>query len=213
MEYAGFLPLASGQGLLSGKPPSSSSPVWVPALERVIHLIPKALSHRYDEHIASFETTYDPLLQFLIKEVFDYENSGNTRTTLYFDRYTDKLVAFCSTKCSSLKIGGDKVLSLCPSIEIAALCVDDKFRYMGVGHAIFSHVLRLVYSVKHLTGVQLVTLFAVPDAVKFYQQLDFRKITKGMKTLSSFAHQNCVPMYLPLDNTGTDGPANLTWLT
>jgi hypothetical protein len=205
IEYACFQPVPFPTWDYPPRRPSLlSSPIWVAALNRTISLTPKPISHSYNHQIQSFETAYDPLFQFLKKESFEYEETGNTRTVLFLDQYSDKLVAYCSTKCSSLKTGGNKLLSLCPSIEIAALCVDDRFRYMGVGHSIFNHVIRRVYDIKNLTGVQLITLFAVPDAVGFYYQLQFRRITKGMKILSTPVHQSCVPMYLPLANANVE---------
>ena len=152
----------------------------------------------------SFETAYTPLLQFLKTESFKYEAMGNTRTTLFFDEDTDQLVAFCATKCSSIKTMGDSIFSLCPTLEIAVLCVDNRFRYMGIGQSIFDHLFQQIYHIKRRTGLQLVTLFAIPDAVAFYQKLNFRKLSKSMKILYSPVHKGCVPMYYPLP------PQNLT---
>lgn len=180
------------------------SPIQIDALSRSVTLTSNPLSHEHDHQIMSFKSTYTPLLQFLKTDAFTYDGAGNTCTTLFFDEDDNKLVAFCSTKCSSLKIKGDNILNLCPSIEIAALCVDDKYRYMGIGQAIFNHTIQQIYKIKKMVGVQLITLFAIPDAVAFYQKLNFRKLAKGMKIFYSPAHERCIPMYLALPRTNID---------
>ena len=189
---------------LPQKAPHISSPIQLETFNRSVSLIPKPLSHEYDNQIMIFKSTYTPLLQFLKVNTFAYEEAGNTCTTLYFDEDDDKLVAFCSIKCSSLKLKGDKVCSLCPSVEIAALCIDDKYRYRGIGQAIFNHTIQQIYEIKKIVGVQLITLFAIPDAVAFYQKLKFHKLAKGMKIFYSPAHERCVPMYLALPRTIID---------
>lgn len=178
----------------------ASLPIQIDALNQSITLLFQPLSHEYKNQIMSFKSSYTPLLEFLKTDAFAYEEAGNTRTTLFFSKSDNTLVAFCSIKCSALKLKGHKILSLCPCVEIAALCVDDRYRYMGIGQAIINHTIQQIYSIKKLVGVQLVTLFAVPDAVLFYKKLNFRKLTKGVKIFYSPAHQFCVPMYLPLPN-------------
>ena len=199
-----FETLNNGNFDLPQKATHLSSPIQIDALNRSVTLIPKPLSHEHDNQIMIFKSAYTPLLQFLKADTFAYEEAGNTCTTLFFDEDDNKLVAFCSTKCSSLKIKGGKIRSLCPSVEIAALCVDDKYRYMGIGQAIFNHTIQQIYKIKKMVGVQLVTLFAIPDAVAFYQKLNFHKLAKGMKIFYSPAHERCVPMYLALPRTNID---------
>jgi len=185
--------------------PALPSHVWIDALNRSIALSYKPLSRVYENEIRNFRSAYTPLAQFLRTDAFTYEETGNTCTTLFFEEgHSSKLVAFCSTKCSSLKIKGDKILSLCPSVEIAALCVDDRYRYMGIGHVIINHILKQIYKIRSLVGVQLITLFAVPDAVKFYEQFSFRKLSKGTEILHAPAHQKCIPMYLALNRIDID---------
>lgn len=181
-----------------------SSPIRIDALNRSITITSEPLSRKHENEIINFKSTYTPLLQFLKTDAFAYEEIGNTSTTMFFDEGNNKLVAFCSTKCSSIKIKGNKLLSLCPSVEIAVLCVDDRFRYMGIGQAIMNHILQQIYRIRNLAGVQVVTLFAIPDAVAFYQNLNFRKIEKGMKIFYTPAHESCVPMYINLPRTDID---------
>ena len=176
--------------------PSLSKPIRLNALKRLITLINKPLSHDYDSQIAKFKSFYTPLLHFLKNDAFHYEKLGNTCTSLFFDQETSALVAFCSTKCSSLKVKGNTILSLCPSVEIAALCVDDKYRYQGIGQAILHHVLHQIQTIRNVVGVQLITLFAVPPAVDFYKKFGFKKLGTVGKTLYAAAHQRCVPMYV-----------------
>lgn len=181
-----------------------SSPIRIEALDRSILLVSRPLSHKYDKQIASFQSANIPLLQFLKTEAFAYEETGNTATTLFFDKQDDTLVAYCSTKCSTIKIRGDKIFCLCPCVEIAVLCVDDRYRFRGIGQAIIKHILQEILKIRKIAGVQLVTLFSVADAVEFYEMLEFRKLEKDMKLLYAPVHKTCVPMYfiLPGSNPG-----------
>lgn len=182
--------------------PEKSSPLSFPVQldERIptITLTYSSLSHDYENQIMNFKSVYLPLLQFLKTDAFLYEEMGNTHTTLFFDDIAHDLVGFCSTKCSSVKMKGNKLCSLCPTIEIAALCVSDEYRYMGIGQTILCHTLQQIYKIKNLVGVQLVTLFALPEAVAFYQKFKFCKLAKGAKIFCTPSHKHCIPMYLPL---------------
>lgn len=182
------------------KLPSLSLPLQLDELNRTVTLTYSPLSQEFKDQIMCFKSACTPLLQFLKKDALIYEELGNTCTTLFFEESTHELVGFCSTKCSSLKMKGRKICSLCPSIEIAALCVSDKFRYMGIGQAILYHTIQQIYKIKQLVGVQVVTLFALPEAVAFYQKFSFRKLAKEVKIFYSPAHQRCIPMYLTLAN-------------
>lgn len=186
---------------LAGSPSFLSFPIRIDALNRSIVLSFKPLSRKYEKQIADFQSANIQLLHFLKTDAFDYEEAGNTSTTMFFDKKDNKLVAYCSTKCSALKIRGDKIFSLCPSVEIAVLCVDDRYRYMGIGQAIIKHILQEVYKIRKIAGVQFVTLFALEEAVEFYEKLDFRKLEKDMKILFAPVHKKCVPMYFTLPHS------------
>ena len=180
-----------------------SFPIQIAAFNRSVTLTAKPLSYHYEHQIMSFKSACTPLLRFLKTDAFTYEEAGNTCTTLFFDEDDNKLVAFCSIKCSSLKVKGGKLLNLCPSVEIAVLCVDDQYRYMGIGQAIITHTLQQIYKIKKIVGVQFVTLFALPDAVAFYQKLNFHKLSKIVKIFYALGHEGCIPMYLPLSHANS----------
>jgi GNAT superfamily N-acetyltransferase len=175
-----------------------SSPLQIDRLNRSITLTSSPLSYEYKNQIMNFETSYSPLLKFLKRDAFIYEEVGNTCTTLFFEDSFHDLVGFCSTKCSSLKLEKKRLLSLCPTIEIATLCISDKYRYLGIGQAIMHHTIQQIYNIKKLVGIQLVTLFSLPKAVPFYQKLNFRKLAQGAKIFYTPAHECCIPMYLAL---------------
>lgn len=175
-----------------------SFPIHIDALNRAIVLTSKPLSRKYEKQMEIFQSTNAQLLQFLKSDAFTYEETGNTATTMFFDKQDNTLVAYCSTKCSALKIRGEKIFSLCPCVEIAVLCVDDRYRFKGIGQAIIKHILQDVIKIRKIAGVQLVTLFSLPDAVEFYEMLDFRKLEKDMKVLYAPVHKICVPMYFIL---------------
>lgn len=173
-------------------------PIRIDGLNRSITLTSRPLSRKYEKQIMRFKSTNTLLLQFLRSIAFSYEETGNTCTTLFLDESDNTLVAFCSTKCSSLKVKGNDILSLCPCVEIAALCVDDRYRYMGIGQTIIRHIIQQICNIKITVGVQLIILFALPEAVQFYLKLNFRKITHGMKIFYSPMHEGCIPMYFTL---------------
>lgn len=166
--------------------------------KQAILLEAKALSYTYHKQIQGFKSKHGPLREFLKKEAFSFEESGNTRTTLYFDRTSNKLVAYCSLKCACLQLKGHGIESLCPSVEVAALCVDERYRYKGIGESIIRDAINRACEVRRTTGVQLITLFAVPAAVSFYSGLGFQKIAGDSHILQAPSHKGCIPMYFAL---------------
>ncbi len=187
---------------MNPNPPQNSSlrtgSITIDSLDQDFTLTYKPLSYEYQQQIMRFHSAYTPLLQFLQKDAFLYEEIGNTCTTLFFESGANKLVGFCSTKCSSLKVKGRTIISLCPSVEVAALCIDDHYRYLGIGQAILNHTIEQIYKIQRMVGVQFITLFALPEAAAFYQKLGFCKLEKGMKVLYTSVHECCIPMYFAL---------------
>lgn len=173
-------------------------PLQVKGIGQPFQLTAKPLSYEYQPQIMHFTSAHAPLLQFLKKDAFKYEEIGNTCSTLFLNESCNELVGFCAIKCSSLKIKGTKIRSLCPTIEIAALCVADRYRYMGIGQAIFSHAIQKICKIRTVVGVQFITLFAVPEAVSFYRKFNFQTLEKEMKVFKTQAHQSCIPMYCSL---------------
>jgi Acetyltransferases len=173
-------------------------PVRLDVLDKSITITNKPLSHNYDNQIANFKSSHLPLLHFLKNDSFACEKTGNACISLFFEQETSTLVAFCATKCSSLKVKGDKILSLCPSVEIAALCIDDRYRFQGIGQSILRHILYQINTIRNVVGVQFITLFAVQDAMNFYKKLGFKKLGHAGKVLFTSAHLRCVPMYITL---------------
>lgn len=170
--------------------------------DRAFALDARPLAHEFDGQIAAFRSAHASLLGFLKNDAFACQRTGNACTHLYFDPLSAALLAFCATKCSAVKLRGDTVLSLCPAVEIAALCVDDRYRFQGVGQAILRRVLAEAEKIRAVAGVQYVTLFAVPDAVDFYLKCGFKKIGAAGKVLPAAAHSGCVPLYIPLPPAG-----------
>ncbi|AJQ25445.1 GNAT family N-acetyltransferase [Pelosinus fermentans] len=190
------LPIVSSVSPKSLRDLSLTDPIKIDTLN--LTLTYKPLSYEYQQQIMSFHSAHTPLLQFLQTDAFLYEEIGNTCTTLFFESNANELVGFCSTKCSSLKVKGRKIISLCPSVEVAALCIDDHYRYLGIGQAIFNHTIQQIYKIQTMVGVQLITLFALPEAAAFYQKFGFRKLENGMNVLYISVHKCCIPMYFPL---------------
>lgn len=186
-------------GKLSYRSNPLAIPIPIPInSNQSIILTSKPLQYKYEKQIIGFQSKYAPLLDFLKKEAFAFEKMGNTHTTLFFNDADDHLVAYCATKCSCLKLEGQSIESLCPSLELAVLCVDERYRFKGIGEKIIQYLIYQASKMKNIAGVQIITLFAIPNAVGFYQRLKFRKLKDDMKILYAPAHKGCIPMYLPL---------------
>jgi hypothetical protein len=150
-----------------------SSPLQIDRLNRSITLTFSPLSYEYKNQIMSFETSYSSLLKFLKRDAFIYEEVGNTCTTLFFEDSFHDLVGFCSTKCSSLKLKEKRLLSLCPTIEKAVLCISDKYRYMGIGQAIMYHTIQQIYNIKKWWEYNLLLYFPCQKLFPFIKSLTF----------------------------------------
>lgn len=166
--------------------------------QQPVSLEARPLSYMYQKQIQGFKSKHRPLREFLKKEAFSFEELGNTRTNLYFDKTSNKLVAYCAVKCACLQLKGYGMECLCPSVEVAALCVDERYRYKGIGESIIREVIHQACEVRRMIGVQLITLFAVPAAVGFYSGLGFQKIAGDSHILQSPSHKGCIPMYFAL---------------
>ena len=198
IECTGFQATVFNRSEVGNKALSCVFPLQVEGIGQPFQLTARPLSYEYQQQIMHFTSGHAPLLQFLKKDAFKYEEAGNTCSTLFLNESRNELVGFCAIKCSSLKIKGTKIRSLCPTIEIAALCVADRYRYMGIGQAIFSHAIQKICNIRTGVGVQFITLFAVPEAVNFYRKFNFQSLEKEMKLFKTQAHQSCIPMYYSL---------------
>ncbi|MDR3588361.1 MAG: GNAT family N-acetyltransferase [Negativicutes bacterium] len=160
------------------------------------------LSGTYRQHIQEFQTAYKNIGNYLKDpgQAFEYETSGQARTTLFFDGAANRLAAYASLKCSSLRVQVDSLNAVVlPAVELVMLCVDDRYRRRGVGEAALSYLIRGLYEVKKRVGVRLVTLFAVKDAVDFYRRkFGFSELSQGLQMFLAPDYGSCVPMYLAL---------------
>ncbi len=171
--------------------------------ERSIRLTAHPLSYQYQQQIRDFRTSNKAISHFIKTEAFSNEQTGQTRTTLYFDQVNNQLMAFSSIRCSALRVETSGRISIYPAIEIVILCVDDRYIRKGIGEAVLSYVLRSVNKMRESVGIQLVTLFSVKDAVNFYKRkFNFHELSQGMQVLYAPSYGTCVPMYLVL-------PANI----
>lgn len=176
-----------------------AAPIYISELMRSVKLVSRPLTYGVEKHIAAFKSHNTYLLDFLRMDAMKLEEKGNTCTTLFFDKDSDTLVAFCSTKCSTVKVKGISVIpALRPTVEIALLCVDDRYRYKGIGQTILGYVLTEVKKIRQKVGIELITLFAIPAAVEFYKKNNFKELKGGVKIFHAPVHQKCTPMYLTL---------------
>ncbi len=167
-----------------------------------INLQAYPLSGAYQHHIREFQTAYENIGKFLKEpnQALEYEASGQARTTLFFDSAADRLAAYASLKCSSLRVQADALhATVLPAVELIMLCVDDRYRRKGVGEAALSYLIRGLYGMKKAVGVRLITLFSVKDAVDFYRRkFGFGELSQGMQLFLTPEYSTCVPMYLAL---------------
>lgn len=167
-----------------------------------LHLKACPLSDTFAQHIREFQTSYENIGKYLKdpNRAFAYQDTGQARTTLFFDSGADRLAAYASLKCSSLRLQlSPAQATVLPAVELIMLCVDDRYRRKGVGEAALSYLIRELYDMRKIVGVQLVTLFSVRDAVDFYKQkFGFSQLSQGMQLFLTPEYANCVPMYLVL---------------
>lgn len=162
----------------------------------------RPLSTKYIPQIQGFQTTYINIAKYLTDyhQAFEYEATGQARTTLFFETTSNHLVAYSSIKCSSLLVQ-ETLERICvfPTIELIMLCVDDRYHRQGIGEAVLSYLIKEIYKIKNSVGCRLITLFSVKNAVNFYKiKFNFHPLSQGMQIFLTPAYRDCVPMYLAL---------------
>ncbi|WP_373895800.1 GNAT family N-acetyltransferase [Virgibacillus sp. CBA3643] len=108
--------------------------------------------------------------------------SNLASTTTIIDRKAHKVVAYITTRCSSLKISEEEVLELglqdeyvVPAVEVKCLAVDLDYQNQGLGDKILKSIVGKSIEFSRHFGCRYVFLWAVPElnVLAFYKKRKF----------------------------------------
>ena len=143
----------------------------------------------------------------------------HTVTYLYIDDSTETLVAYVSIACSGIlvddaSLGCDDVSftsesSIMPAIEIEYFAIDQEYQRLQfeensdskltLSYYIFMDMLECIRDIsENVVGARAVVLYAVPDAVHFYQKCGFSTLPDMLSGRTDDFIDGCVPMYIYL---------------
>ncbi len=145
------------------------------------------------------------LEEFVKADSFVYEEKRITR--VYLVRLNSTLVGFFSLCCAAARFEGDGVETqsiaqlddirfAIPSILLARLAVDDRFRGQGLGRTLFSYSVEISRrNVARRVGCRLLTVDAYSHLRRFYAHMGCRVLGPEKHVRSG---PNTIPMCLDL---------------
>lgn len=152
-------------------------------------------------------------INYLIRED---SSEPHTVTYMYIDEAEQSLVAYVSIACSGILVdnsefdGCDVAItpesSIMPAIEIEYYAIDlayqslqfekDSDPRMTLSYYIFMDMLERISDISlNVVGARAVVLYAVPDAVHFYEKCGLRRLQSGMSGRTDGFVEDCIPMF------------------
>jgi len=143
----------------------------------------------------------------------------HTVTYLYIDNAEESLVAYVSIACSGIIVdnsefdGDDAVItpesSIMPAIEIEYYAIDQEYQSLQfeaggdakstLSYYIFMDMIERIREISvSIVGARAIVLYAVPDAVHFYQKCGLRELPPGLSGRTDSFVNRCVPMFIYL---------------
>ncbi|MCC8161027.1 MAG: hypothetical protein LIO53_06960 [Oscillospiraceae bacterium] len=133
-------------------------------------------------------------------------------TYLFIDNSDNSVTAFASLSCSGIRYHISEATDmLLPSIEISFFAVrndlqglmydeyeDDVYHFSD---QIFAEIIKICRDISEkYIGAEYINLYAVPDAVHFYERNFFESYSEYMKASQKRFLDGCQPMYFSLLN-------------
>lgn len=151
--------------------------------------------------VEDFDCGIESVNTYLKEFALKYAVIGEAKTHLVIDKKQNKLVGFFAIKCSSIKIEPPLTPHprLIPSVEISWFGVNAIYQKYGFGKKILAYIIDLINDMKaNLLGVRMITLFAIPNVVEFYNKIGFEEATEDVEIFCNPGNEGCIPMFLIL---------------
>lgn len=161
----------------------------------------KLFTTRHKKLVREFNCGVVSVNSFLQDHALNYGKTGEAKTHLILDKQNKKLIGYFSIKCSSIKIEPPITPHprMIPAIEISWFGVSIDYQNLGFGKKILSYIIDFINKLKkRKLGVRLITLFAIPNVVNFYEKIGFNKATEDVEIFCNPGNEGCIPMFFIL---------------
>ena len=128
---------------------------------------------------ASFDCDEPTLTEWIKKHAWQSHNSGSARVYVCLDPTGNEVAAYYSLSSGAV-LQGDVSARVAhgmpasvPILRIGRIGVDRRLKGQGVGRQLVLHAFENARDISEKTGVRAVVVESKPDAIKFYQKLQF----------------------------------------
>lgn len=134
-------------------------------------------------------------------------------TYLFYDNENNKIIGFCAICCNGISInatdGVDKFCTNYPAVEIDFFAIDEQYKSIPfdkesgkhdtLSNALFLYIIGHINNVvTSYVGATHICLYAVPQAVSFYQRCGFVDFEAYMNRDEAPFTRDCKPMFMAL---------------
>ncbi len=165
----------------------------------------RVLSPNDKELLGDFDCGNEVINDFAINKI---NQQSDYVTYVFEDTDVNKIIAFASLACSSIKYECQNVVQSLPAIEIKYFAIKKQLQKFKYGedddHFYFSDMIlsKIILKCREISekivGANYIILYSVPDAVKFYTRNFFKDYSEYMLKDNISFLDGCKPMYMPL---------------
>ena len=142
----------------------------------------------------------DHYKEYLMFRALPDNLSGRATTHVILNADSSAIAGFITLKSTSLLMELDhKLFSGEPALEIYNLAVSKDYQRQGIGTDL---VYLAIYLTKRLNesflGIRNIVLTADPNAVGFYEKLDFKKLSDYYLLPKDHENISCIPMIMKI---------------
>ena len=142
-----------------------------------------------DKHfreVSNFSCGHEPLDLFLNSESFKYNEDGQGNTYLIKLKSTNEIVGYYTLKTNAIQAynENEKRVEALPSIEIARLAVNHKYRENGFGTTIFTYyIIPKINNMKSIVGINTIMVFVEDEEIEDYEKKEKKQVKYFYRTL------------------------------
>ncbi len=131
-------------------------------------------------NLESFDCNDKDINDFIKNDALTYQDLSLAITTIFI--HNQEIIGFFSAAADSLKLKsvekeyhkiGNVKISEIPSIKIARLGRDIRFKGLGVGNSILKWAIGYILDCSQMMAVRFVTVDSYPDKVGWYKEFGF----------------------------------------
>ncbi len=174
------------------------------------HITFRQLTKDDADMLNQFDCGNDGINNFIQNESL---SSSKDVTYTFIDEDSNNIIAFCAIRCTGISVnetdGRETYITSYPAVEIDFFAVDDSYRsiplyegaekYDTLSSAMFLFMISKIKQISStVIGANNICLYAVPQAVTFYERCGFTEFEPYMWRDEAPFTQSCVPMFVKI---------------